>query len=67
MNTPRQIIHEVSPTQHRLVFVTNGIPQASPWHEHRQVGKFRNTYFHVGAAGDLPAVFRPSAVAHEVL
>jgi hypothetical protein len=63
----KQVIHEVAPTQHRLVIVTEGIPQASPWYEYRQVGKFRNIYFHVGAAGDLPAVFTPREVTHEVL
>jgi hypothetical protein len=60
-------VHEQSDTQHRLVVLKSGIPAASPWYEARQVGKFQGCYFHVGAAGDLPPVFRASAVDHEVL
>jgi len=63
----RQIFHEIAATQHRLIIVKEGIPISSQWQEYRQVGKFHNIYFHVGAAGDLPSVFRASGVEHEVL
>ena len=62
-----QILHETTDTQHRLVILKGGIPSRSPWYENRQVGKFQNNYFHVGAAGDLPEVFKATAVNHEVL
>lgn len=67
MSTTKSYILEVNATQHRLVVLKNGIPAASPWWEARQVGKFQGVYFHVGAAGDLPSVFRASAVEHELL
>lgn len=67
MSIVKSYIHEVSATQHRLVVLKNGTPAVSPWYELRQVGKFQGCYFHVGAAGDLPSVFRASAVEHELL
>lgn len=63
----KSFLHEVTGSQHRLVVLRNGIPTASPYYELRQVGKFQSMYFHTGAAGDLPAVFRATAVPHEVL
>jgi hypothetical protein len=67
MSIAKSYIHEVSESQHRLVVLKSGTPAASPWFESRQVGKFQGIYFHVGAAGDLPSVFRASAVEHELL
>lgn len=63
----KSYLHEVSAGQHRLVMLRNGIPTPSPWYEARQVGKFQGLYFHVGAAGDLPPVFRATAVPCETL
>ena len=62
-----QVLHEKSPAQHRLVLLKSGVPSRSPWFENRQVGKFQSFYFHVGAAGDLPEVFRATSVSHEEL
>jgi len=62
-----QVLHEKAIAQHRLVLLKNGIPSRSVWFENREVGKFQNLYFHVGAAGDLPEVFRAAMVAHEEL
>jgi hypothetical protein len=64
----RQIIHEGDTIgRHRLVILRNGIPTKSPWYEGREVGLYAGIYFHVGAGGSLPTVFRASAVAHENL
>lgn len=64
----RQIVHEVnSANQHRLIILKNGIPTKSKWFEGREVGVFENLYFHVGAAGGMPPVFRVTAIQAEVL
>lgn len=63
----KQLIHEVTTAQHRLVILKQGVPTTSPWHEHRQVGLFGGYYFHVGALGNAPPVFRVTPTDHETL
>lgn len=63
----QQVIHEISPTQHRLIIIKEGVPTHSPWKEFHQVGHFGPFYFHAGVLGDIPAVFRATPVSYEAI
>lgn len=70
-STPlKQLIHEVNAGTrlHRLVIISGGRPDNSPWFETSNLGNFRGYFFMTQEQGGLPAgVFRISPSKFEVL
>ena len=66
----KQLVHETNAItrQHRLVIVTGGRPDSSPWYELNAVGIYKGMYFSSGRIEIFPAgPFSVRALPYEVL